>query len=147
MPAIPSTTIEFPATRVLPRQETVTVTSESDDSDSLGGGAIAGIVVGSIVGFFLLIWVIWSCMRLGAPPSRGGMGEADYSPERHGSYSPHQHHHHRRHHRRHPRREVREYRTTTPVVVNNGRRRSVSVSSPHRAHTRSRSRSRGRAVY
>lgn len=145
MPAIPTTTIEFAPTRVLPRQETVTVTSQSNESSSLGGGAIAGIVVGSIAGLILLIWLIWSCMRLGAPPSRGGMGEADYSPDYYGSHSPHRHHHHRRHHRRHPRREVREYRTTTPVVVDSGRRRSVSVSSPHRAHTRSRS--RGRAVY
>lgn len=145
MPAIPSLTTPLDASRVLAaRVETVTVTAESDDSTSLGGGAIAGIVVGSIVGFILLVWLIWSCMRLGASPSRGGMGEADYSPERHGSYSPHRHHHHRRHHRRHPRREVREYRTTTPIVVD-GRRRSVSVSSPQRAHTRSRS--RGRAVY
>lgn len=137
MPAIPSATIGSPPTRILPRAETVTVTqtSKSDDSDSLGGGAIAGIVIGAIVGFILLVWLIWSCMRLGASPSRGGMGEAEYSPERHASHSPHRHHHHRRHHRRHPRREVREYRTTTPVVVD-GRRRS---------HTRSRS--RGRAGY
>lgn len=34
----------------------------------LTGGAIAGIVIGSIAGFLLLVWIIRSCTNLGAPP-------------------------------------------------------------------------------
>ncbi|KAJ3499574.1 hypothetical protein NLG97_g210 [Lecanicillium saksenae] len=51
---------------------TVTVTSEPDSSNSGGhstltGGAIAGIVIGSVVGVLVLLWVIRSCFNLGGP--------------------------------------------------------------------------------
>ncbi|SPO03750.1 uncharacterized protein DNG_06433 [Cephalotrichum gorgonifer] len=145
MPAIPSSTLPSPPTGVLARQVTVTITAAAtaDGSTGLSGGAIAGIVVGSIAAFFFFLWIVWSCMRLGASPSHGGVGESS-SPERYSSPGHCHHHHHHRRHSHRPRREVREYRrTSTPVVVD--RRRSVSVSSPHRAYTRSRS--RGRDTY
>ncbi len=51
---------------------TVTVSSNSGnnggESQPLSGGAIAGIVIGSIAGFLLLLWIIRSCGNLGAPP-------------------------------------------------------------------------------
>ncbi|KAH6842389.1 hypothetical protein B0I37DRAFT_435791 [Chaetomium sp. MPI-CAGE-AT-0009] len=44
------------------------------DATTLSGGAIAGIVLGSIAGFLLLLWIIRSCCNLGAPPG-GEEGE------------------------------------------------------------------------
>jgi hypothetical protein len=72
----PTTTssLDQNATQVLPRQATVTVDSSGSNSSStsgtttLSGGAIAGIVIGSIAGFLLLLWIIRSCMNVGAPP-------------------------------------------------------------------------------
>ncbi|KAK1772750.1 hypothetical protein QBC33DRAFT_28792 [Phialemonium atrogriseum] len=51
---------------------TVTVVSDSGGGggkgSSLSGGAIAGIVIGSIAGFLLLWWIVYSCTNMGAPP-------------------------------------------------------------------------------
>ncbi|KAK4098450.1 hypothetical protein N658DRAFT_561135 [Parathielavia hyrcaniae] len=45
-----------------------TTDDDPDDASTLSGGAIAGIVLGSIAGFLLLVWIIRSCTNLGAPP-------------------------------------------------------------------------------
>ncbi|KAK3291620.1 uncharacterized protein B0H64DRAFT_248620 [Chaetomium fimeti] len=41
---------------------------DANDADTLSGGAIAGIVLGSIAGFLLFLWIVRSCSNLGAPP-------------------------------------------------------------------------------
>ncbi|KAK4182089.1 hypothetical protein QBC35DRAFT_510632 [Podospora australis] len=116
---LPTKTLQL-AHHLLPRQSapdaTVTVITtggndsnnddEPTDAKTLTGGAIAGIVIGSIAGLLLLIWIIRSCTNLGAPPGReadpgkpwyGGVKD-EYpprhrSPRRHSS-SRHGHHHH-----------------------------------------------------
>ncbi|ROW04387.1 hypothetical protein VSDG_00950 [Cytospora chrysosperma] len=51
------------------RQSTTTVQSDQSSSGSnLSSGAIAGIVIGSVVGFLLLLWIFKSFSNLGAPP-------------------------------------------------------------------------------
>ncbi|ROW03677.1 hypothetical protein VMCG_05366 [Cytospora schulzeri] len=66
----PTGTIPHAITRFLEtRQSTTTVQSDQSSSGSnLSGGAIAGIVIGSIVGFLLLWWIFKSLSNLGAPP-------------------------------------------------------------------------------
>lgn len=71
--AIPSAT-EQDNVAIAPRQAataTVTVVADSNTdgnkTSTLNGGAIAGIVIGSVVGILLLIWVIKSCFNFGAP--------------------------------------------------------------------------------
>ncbi|KAI1019787.1 hypothetical protein LB504_009542 [Fusarium proliferatum] len=70
--ALSSPTLSLPPTLVARQNtETVTVTASGDNGNSaqtLSGGAIAGIVIGSIAGFLLLLWVVRSCLNLGAPP-------------------------------------------------------------------------------
>lgn len=94
------------------RQTDPTVTAIIKDSDSsssggttLSGGAIAGIVIGSIAGFLLLLWIVRSCMNLGAPP-QDRESWYHYVEPKHRQRSPsgHHHHHHRRSRSRHSRR-------------------------------------------
>ncbi|CAH0015925.1 unnamed protein product [Clonostachys rhizophaga] len=70
---VPTWTTADSPSRVVARQAvtTVTVVASNDDCvncTQLSGGAIAGIVIGSIAGFLLLLWIIRSCFNLGAPP-------------------------------------------------------------------------------
>ncbi|KAK4234046.1 hypothetical protein C8A03DRAFT_38190, partial [Achaetomium macrosporum] len=46
-----------------------TTSNDPDDANDLSGGAIAGIVIGAIAGFLILVWIIRSCTNLGAPPN------------------------------------------------------------------------------
>lgn len=121
---IASPTIREHAPNVPRQAPTATVTvvadsgTESDSASSLNGGAIAGIVIGSVIGFLLLIWVLRSCFNFGAP---GPDVEPLYQPE------PKRYHHsHRgRRHSRSP-----SVSRPPPVVV----RRPLSDSHSHRHH-------------
>lgn len=69
--ALPAKTLAEPPTLVI-RQDappaTVTVYRDAPDSsgNDLSGGEIAGIVIGSVIGFLLLLWLIRSCVWGGA---------------------------------------------------------------------------------
>ncbi|KAK8122732.1 hypothetical protein PG984_011402 [Apiospora sp. TS-2023a] len=144
LPALtPTRTLPSLMTRVLlPRQATTTIidgvvvteTTDVHHDVTLSGGAIAGIVIGSIVGLLLLWWLIRSCMNLGKPGRWGNTFGAkdDPPPRRKGpQYRYHQetmrsrsggghHHHHHSHSRSHgrsPRRsvEVRQVSTVRPA--------------------------------
>ncbi|KAF4447493.1 hypothetical protein F53441_8977 [Fusarium austroafricanum] len=97
--------------------ETVTVTSSGGNGGGteLSGGAIAGIVIGSIAGFLLLLWVIRSCLNLGAPPQ-------DREKWYHYKEEPRHHHHHSRS------RSRRSHRSSLsappPIVVRDSTSRS-----------------------
>ncbi|KAJ4254396.1 hypothetical protein NW762_009991 [Fusarium torreyae] len=102
--------------------ETVTVTTSSDDNNggtTLSGGAIAGIVIGSIAGFLLLLWIVRSCLNLGAPPQEREKWYhyKEDKPRRHS-------HNHRSRSRRSHRSSVS---VPPPIVV-----RDVSRSRSHR---------------
>lgn len=138
------------------------------DAKTLSGGAIAGIVIGSIAGLLLLIWIFRSCSNLGAPPNAppnpggrawydgvGGQGPAPRSRSREPRRSHsrrgsggHHHHHSRHSHSRH-RSGSRGYREAEVVEVG----RPVAVVPVRGGRTdryeerRSRSRSHSRARY
>ncbi|KAI1341183.1 hypothetical protein F5Y15DRAFT_26646 [Xylariaceae sp. FL0016] len=130
----PTRTLPDLVSRVIVRQVVTTTTAVVNNNNNggtnLSGGAIAGIVIGSIVGFLLLLWLIRSCLNLGHPGIWGSTFEP--SEEKPSSAYPdrHHHHHHRRHrsrsrhsHHRHghhsPSRRVSVVSTTTtrPVYV------------------------------
>lgn len=80
---------------------TVTVVADNSGNgggNNLSGGAIAGIVIGSIVGFLLLWWIVRSCFNLGAPP--GDDREAWYRDVEPRNAHYRDRHRHRRHHSR-----------------------------------------------
>ena len=115
--ALSSSTLSQPPTLVS-RQTVATVTVTADngnDAQTLSGGAIAGIVIGSIAGFLLLLWVIRSCLNLGAPPQeREKWYHYKEEPKRH-------HHHHRSRSRRSHRSSIS---APPPIVVRDSRSRS-----------------------
>ncbi|KAF5534466.1 hypothetical protein FBULB1_940 [Fusarium bulbicola] len=117
--ALSSPTLSPPPTLVARQNtETVTVTASGDNGNSaqtLSGGAIAGIVIGSIAGFLLLLWVVRSCLNLGAPPQeREKWYHYKEEPRRHS-------HHHRSRSRRSHRSSIS---APPPLVVRESRSRS-----------------------
>jgi hypothetical protein len=123
----PTQTLKQVSSALLRRQSapTATVTVVSNDSggsgggaSTLSGGAIAGIVIGSIAGFLLLWWIFRSCTNLGAPPSPARRdGGAWYDSDRSRYASPHRHHHHRSRSHSHRRRSTSEVGHLRPVAV------------------------------
>ncbi|KAI1812957.1 hypothetical protein GGS20DRAFT_509478 [Poronia punctata] len=124
--ALPESITKVLAARQSPADETsdgdsgngggggATTGTSGTQTTTLTGGAIAGIVIGSIAGILLLWWIIRSCQNMGNP---GGFGttmeperekprrsSAYYDPPRHRSRSRHSGHHHHHHHSRSPRR-------------------------------------------
>jgi hypothetical protein len=116
-----SRTLADPPTRIVARQgSTITVISETyetTETHTLSGGAIAGIVIGSILGLILIILLIWWATR--SNQSQDGTGP----PPRRGR---HYHYHYRHHHQ-------------PGVSVHHSR-----SASPRHSHSRSRSRSHSR---
>ncbi|KAI6785481.1 uncharacterized protein J7T54_007124 [Emericellopsis cladophorae] len=83
------------APTLVQRQTEATVTVFADGPSGNGhyltGGAIAGIVLGTIAGTLILLWLIKSCINFNKP-----LGE----PVEKVRYEPPSHHHHHGHHRR-----------------------------------------------
>ncbi|KAI1868521.1 uncharacterized protein JN550_006437 [Neoarthrinium moseri] len=144
---LPTRSISDLATKILPRQAsttTIVATTETTSGGTvLSGGAIAGIVIGSIAGFLLILWLLRSCTNLGSPGLWGStFGSHDekppktsepaylYTQETRGGHRHGHHHHHghrsrsrHSHYDRSPRRsvEVRNVTTTRPVYTERGR--------------------------
>ncbi|KAH6896770.1 hypothetical protein B0T10DRAFT_163982 [Thelonectria olida] len=114
----PTPTLNLPHLVVRQNAPTATVTvvanNDNNDDSGLSGGAIAGIVIGSIVGFLLILWVVRSCFNLGAPPN----------DEREKWYrdAPRRPRHHSRHSR--SRRRSSSMSAPPPVVIRDARSRS-----------------------
>ncbi|TPX11111.1 uncharacterized protein E0L32_007972 [Thyridium curvatum] len=153
----PTVTLQLPdrVKRQSPATVTVTVTAApaggggGSGASTLSGGAIAGIVIGSVVGILLLLWIIRSCMNIGAPPQERESWYHDVEPT-----STRRRHSGNHHHHSHSRRgSVAEVRTSSrpPVVVvrDDARRASKSPRRPSATYAYeepSRGRS-GRRVY
>ncbi|KAI8956690.1 hypothetical protein F5Y11DRAFT_361501 [Daldinia sp. FL1419] len=116
------------------QQGTTTVIAQSDgeSTQTLSGGAIAGIVIGSIAGFLILLWIIRSCVNYRNPGAWGTTFEPDHekpvSSHRHHSSTryPRETHGHRsrsRHSHRSSRRPS-VVSVTRPVYVEQPRGRS-----------------------
>lgn len=165
----PTPTLPGGISRLLGRQEepTATVIIQSDtttgssSNSGLDGGAIAGIVIGSVVGILLIWWIIRACTQprgraaLGPDASRQGWyDDTTMPPPRSRSRSvsherrSHHHHHHdgRRSSSRHHSR--RRSSTSRPVVLEEKyaapRRPSATYVYAPAEGRRSRSRSQGR---
>ncbi|KAK2057988.1 hypothetical protein LY76DRAFT_616797 [Colletotrichum caudatum] len=151
----PTRTLEQPLRHLLARQVVATVTTtpeateDAASDNELSGGAIAGIVLGSIAGFLLLLWIVRSCGMWSRPDD---WAEKDvYDDRRHRGRSPgarhRRRHSHRYHHETsrsrhsHPSYEINEVRYTQPVVYDK-RRVSSSPVPPANVYRSSRSRTR-----
>ncbi|KAI1761163.1 hypothetical protein GGR53DRAFT_41788 [Hypoxylon sp. FL1150] len=135
----PTRTLPDAITKVLTaRQEgTTTVIAQNSGgaTNTLSGGAIAGIVIGSIAGFLLILWIIRSCSNWGNSNNWGNNFEPDHE-------KPPTHHHYG-HSTRYPR-ETHGHRSRSRHSHHSPRRTSVvSVTRP--VYVEQPPRSRGRS--
>ncbi|WQF78451.1 hypothetical protein CDEST_03465 [Colletotrichum destructivum] len=151
----PTRTLTQPLRALLARQVVTTVTAtpettEESASNELSGGAIAGIVIGSIAGFLLLLWIVKSC-GMWSRPSDWSEKDHPYDDRRRRGRSPgarHRRRHQRRYHHetsrskhRRPSYEIDEVRYSQPVAYET-RRPSASPLPPANVYRSSRSRTR-----
>ncbi|KAI1454573.1 hypothetical protein F4805DRAFT_309821 [Annulohypoxylon moriforme] len=134
----PTRTLPDAVTKVLSARQqgttTVVTTGSGEPTNNLSGGAIAGIVIGSIAGFLLLLWIIRSCINWRNPGAWGDTFEPDNEKPPHTHYyggstrypreiHGHRHRSHSRHSHRSPRR-TSVVSVTRPAYVDHPRSRS-----------------------
>lgn len=140
-------------TRVVPRQAaaahtTSTIPATYGTPNGPDAGTVVGITLGSVAGFILLLWLIYTCLNVGNPDAFTdaestvmSVGTASVGTRRVRK-------HHHRHHRS-PRRETVEIRTSGPgrpvIVEERGGSRVREVVVEDTTRTRTRSVSRGGA--
>jgi len=118
-PINPTRTLVEMASRVVARQQpttTVVTTNTGTTGKTRTPGQIAGIVIGSVVGFLLLLWIIRSCANMSKPAQWGSTFEPEREREKPASYgypSSHRHRSHSRHSHRSPRRSS----VVRPIIV------------------------------
>ncbi|KAI6382397.1 hypothetical protein MCOR25_000693 [Pyricularia grisea] len=125
----PSQTIDDPPSRILARQQnpqsvqTVPVQTVPGGYSVTGPdpGTVVGITLGSVAGFLLVLWIIYTCINLGNPAiaettsSYGGTASVVTRKTR--GHSRHRHSSRHHSHRRGSRIEVRTTSTSRPARV------------------------------
>ncbi|RDW91832.1 hypothetical protein BP5796_01226 [Coleophoma crateriformis] len=100
---------ESPA--VLARQTNAVIPSGYSNQNSLAPGTIVGIVLGSVAGFLLVLWLLYTCMNFNQVNSRSSYNESVVVRDRRKSVGSH------RSRRMSETVEVRRERSRTPVRI------------------------------
>ncbi|EOO03761.1 hypothetical protein UCRPA7_490 [Phaeoacremonium minimum UCRPA7] len=91
------TILDIPSRVMAARRDTTTETVPGQYHNLNSGpdpGTVVGIVLGSVGGFLLLLWLFYTCMNFGVPPDAASdIGTASVVTRR--SRKSHRHHHHR----------------------------------------------------